>query len=145
MGLIPDKEVAWAHFNSFCLSTFCGPEPKAQVHYCCPSSERPSIRPSSVRRYYLSTFATSSLKPLNGIQRSLTGSMISTASTKFVFFGPIGKTRWQPRPLIRWYFFDFFSKNIERNSTKRDRNARSQYPLPRKSFVIILASVHNLV
>ena len=39
------------------------------------------------------TFSTSPLKPLNGIQRNLTGSKISTSSTKFVFFGPIGKTR----------------------------------------------------
>ena len=42
------------------------------------------------------TFSTSPLKPLNGIQRNLTGSKISTPSTKFVFFGPIGKTRWPP-------------------------------------------------
>ena len=32
------------------------------------------------------TFSTSPLKPLNGIQRNLTGSKISTSSTKFVFF-----------------------------------------------------------
>ena len=37
------------------------------------------------------TFSTSSLKLLNGIQRNLTGSKISMTSTKFVFFGPIGK------------------------------------------------------
>ena len=42
------------------------------------------------------TFSTSPLKPLNRIQRNLTGSKISTSSTKFVFFGPIGKTRWPP-------------------------------------------------
>ena len=42
------------------------------------------------------TFSTSPLKPLNGIQRNLTGSKISTPSTKFVFIGPIGKTRWPP-------------------------------------------------
>ena len=46
------------------------------------------------------TFSTSSLKPLNRIQRNLTGSKISMPSTKFVFFGPIGKTRWPPWPLI---------------------------------------------
>ena len=46
------------------------------------------------------TFSTSSLKPLNRIQRNLTGSKISTPSTKFVFFGPIGKTRWPPWHLI---------------------------------------------
>ena len=48
----------------------------------------------------LFTFSTSPLKPLNGIQHNLTGSNISTSSTKFVFFGPIGKTRWPPWPLI---------------------------------------------
>ena len=42
------------------------------------------------------TFLISPLKPLNRIQRNLTGSKISTSSTKFVFFGPIGKTRWPP-------------------------------------------------
>ena len=67
------------------------------------------------------TFSTSPLKPLNGIQRNLTGSKISTPSTKFVFFGPIGKTRWPPWPLIGWDIFDFFSESAEQNSTKLDR------------------------
>ena len=67
------------------------------------------------------TFPTSPLKPLNGIQRNLTGSKISTSSTKFVFFGPIGKTRWPPWPLISWDIFDFSSETAERNSTKLDR------------------------
>ena len=67
------------------------------------------------------TFSTSPLKPLNGIQRNLTGSKISTSSTKFVFFRPIGKTRWPPWPLISWDIFDFSSETAERNSTKLDR------------------------
>ena len=67
------------------------------------------------------TFSTSPLKPLNGIQRNLTGSKISTSSTKFVFFGPIRKTRWPPWPLIGWDIFDFSSETAERNSTKLDR------------------------
>ena len=64
------------------------------------------------------TFWTSSLKPLNGIPRNLTGSKISMSFTKFVFFGLIGKTRWPPRPLIGWDIFDFFFETTERNSTK---------------------------
>ena len=43
------------------------------------------------------------------------------SSTKFVFFGPIGKTRWPPWPLIGWDIFDFFSETNEQNSTTLDR------------------------
>ena len=67
------------------------------------------------------TFSTS-LKSLNGIQRNLTGSKLLTSSTKFVFFGPIWKTRWPPWPLIGWEIFDFSDETAEQNSTKLDRN-----------------------
>ena len=43
------------------------------------------------------------------------------SSTKFVFFGPIGKIRWLPCPLIGWDIFDFSSKTTEWNSMKLDR------------------------
>ena len=66
------------------------------------------------------TFSTSSLKPLNRIQRNLRGSKISTSTTKFVFFGLIVKTRWPPWPLIGWDIF-YFSETAEWNSTKLDR------------------------
>ena len=43
------------------------------------------------------TFSTSPVKPLNGIQRTLAGSKISSSSsTKFVFYGPIGKQDGRP-------------------------------------------------
>ena len=45
------------------------------------------------------TFSTSPLKPLNGIQRNLTGSKISTSSSEFVFFGPISKQKCPPWPI----------------------------------------------
>ena len=47
-------------------------------------------------------------------------SKISTPSTKFVLFEPIGKTRWPPWPLIGWDIFDFFSEplnGIQQNVT----------------------------
>ena len=66
------------------------------------------------------TFLTS-LKPLKGIQRFLTGSKILTSSSKFVFFRSIRKKRRPPLPLIGWDIFDFFSETAERNSTKLDR------------------------
>ena len=68
--------------------------------------------------WFAETFSTSPLKPLKGIQWNLTGSKILTSSTKFVFFGPIGKTRWPPWPLIGWDIFDFSSETAEWNSTK---------------------------
>ena len=64
---------------------------------------------------WLRHFSTSPLKPLNRIQRNLTGRKNATSSTKFVFFGSIGKTRWPPWPLIGWDIFDFFSETAEQN------------------------------
>ena len=75
----------------------------------------------SVVRPLTFTFSTSSLKPQNGIQRNLTGCKISTSSTKFVFFGLIGKKKWLPKPLIGWDIFNFFSETNKQNSTKLDR------------------------
>ena len=81
-------------------------------------SEKQDGRPSL---WLAVTFLTSPLKPLNGIQRNLSRSKISTSSTKFVFFGSIGKTRWPPWPLIGWDIFDFSSETAEWNSKKLDR------------------------
>ena len=70
--------------------------------------------------YGAQVYLTSPLKPLNGIQRHLTGRKISTSPTKFVFFGTIGKTKRPPCPLIGWDIFDFFV-TAEGNSTKLNR------------------------
>ena len=80
------------------------------------------------------TFSTSPLKPLNGIQRNLTGSKISKPSTKFVFFGPIRKNKmaalasnW-PRHfrLLLWNRWTKFNETWQ--------EARSQSPLPSLCF-----------
>ena len=83
-------------------------------------SEKQNGRPGL---WLAETFSTSPLKPLNGIQWNLTGSKISTSSTRFLvfFFWPIGKTKWPPWILIGWDIFDFSSVTAERNSTKLDR------------------------
>ena len=81
-------------------------------------SEKQDGRPSL---WLAETFSTSPLKLLYGIQQNLTRSKISTSSTKFVFFGSIGKTRWPPWPLIGWDIFDFSAETAEQNSTKLDR------------------------
>ena len=119
MAALADSSKRW---NIVLRCTICGPlgllfrtsEPKAQVYYCDPML-------SVVRRRKLFTFSTSPLKPLNGIQRNVTGSKILTTSAKFVFFGPIRKTRWPPWPLVAETFFVFSSETAKRNSTKLDR------------------------
>ena len=93
-----------------------------EARYQCPlpslcfsgRSEKQDGRPVF---WLAETFSTSPLKPLNGIQRNLTGSNISTSSTKFVFFGPIGKTRWPPWPLNGRDIFDFPAETGSKIST----------------------------
>ena len=45
-----------------------------------------------------------------------------------MFFGLIGKTRWQPWPRIGWDIFNFSSETIERNSTKLDKKQDLTFP-----------------
>ena len=80
-------------------------------------SEKQDGRPG----LWLAEKFTTSLKPLDGIQRNLTGNKIWTSSTKFVFFRPIRKTRWPLWLLIGWDISDFSSKTAERPTTKLDR------------------------
>ena len=109
----------WKHWREF-NETWQEARSQRPLPSLCFSgwSEKQDGRPGL---WLAETFLTSPLKPLNGIQRNLTGSKISTSSTKFVFFGLIGKTRWPPRPLIGRDIFDFSSKTAERNSTKLDK------------------------
>ena len=108
-------------------------------------SEKQNGRPGL---WLAETFLTSPLKPLNGIRRNLIGSKISMPSTKFVFFGLIGKTRWPPWRPIGWDIFDFSSETAERNSTKlyrkQDLNALYQvcvfFRADRKNKMAALAS-----
>ena len=106
----------WTEFNE----TWQGSRSQRPLPSLCFSgrSKKQDGRPGL---WLAETFSTSSLKPLNGIQRNLTGSKISMSSTKFVFFGPIGKTRWPPWPLIGWDIFNFSSETAERKSTKLGR------------------------
>ena len=48
-----------------------------------------------------SSFVYSPLKPFNRIQRNLTGSKISTSSSKCVIVRSIGKPRWPPCPILQ--------------------------------------------
>ena len=109
----------WHHWTEFNKTW-----QEARTQHPLPSlcfSDRSEKQDGRPGLWLAETFSTSPLKRLNGIQRNLTGSKISTSSTKFVFFRPIGKTRWPPWPLIGWDIFDFSSEIAERNSTKLDR------------------------
>ena len=84
---------------------------------------------------------------LIGIQGNMTGSKISTSSTKFVFFELIGKTRWPPLPLIHWAIYYYLSETAERNSMKLDRQQHlkvlykvSVFRADRKNKMAALAS-----
>ena len=107
-------------------------------------SEKQNGRPGL---WLAQTISTSPLKPLNGIHGNLIGSKISTYSSKFVFFGPIGKTRWPPWPLIGRDNFDFSFETTERNwkklYRKQDLNALYQvcaFRADRKNKMAALAS-----
>ena len=126
-SVCPSSIVNFSHFRPLlwnCWTEFNETWQEARFQRPLPSlcfsgrSEKQDGRPGL---WLAETFSTFPLKLLNRIQRNLTGSKISTSSTMFVFFGPIGKTRWPPWPLIGWDIFDFSSETAKRNSTKLDR------------------------
>ena len=80
------------------------------------------------------TFSTSPLKPLNGIQRNLTGSKISTSSTKFVFFRADRKNKMATlaSDWLRHFRLLLWNRWMEFNETWQE--ARSQCPLPSLCF-----------
>ena len=108
----------WNHWTEFNKTW-----QKARTQHLLPSlcfSGRSEKQDGHPGLWLAETFSTSPLKPMNGIQQNLTGNKISRSSTKSEFFGPIGKTRWPPWPLIGWDIFDFSSKTagtIQRNLT----------------------------
>ena len=84
----------WNHWTEF-NETWQEARSQCPLPSLCFSgrSEKQDGRPGL---WLAETFSTSPLKPLNGVQRNLIGSKISTSSTKFVFFGPIGKQKCSP-------------------------------------------------
>ena len=132
----------WTEFNE----TWQGARSQRPLPNLCFSgrSEKQDGHPGL---WLAETFSTSPLKLLNGIQGNFTGSKISTSSTKFVFFGPIGKTRWPPWPLVGWDIFHFSSETAEWNSRKlyrkQDLNVLYQvcvFRADRKNKMATLAS-----
>ena len=103
---------------------------------------RPSVRPSSLTFHIFDLSFETTKRNSTKLYRN----KISSSSTKFVIFGPIGKTRWPPRPLIGWDIFDFSSETTEWNSskldTKQDLNVLYQvcvFRAHRKNKIVVLA------
>ena len=88
------------------------PEPKAVIMRCLWS-----VRRLSSLTFHICDFSETTERNLTKLDRK----QVTMSSTKFVFFGPIGKTRWQPWPLIGWDNFNFSPETAEQNSTKLDR------------------------
>ena len=114
------------------LLIFSKPQPNDKVHYC--DQVLYVILPSSLTFHILDfwlveTFSTSPLKPLNRIQRNLTGSKIWSPSTKFMFFGRLEKKMAALTSQWLRHFRLFLSNHwIEFNEASKE--ARSQCPLP---------------
>ena len=85
----------WTEFNETCQEArFQRPLPS---WYFSSRLENQDGRPGL---WLAETFSTSPMKPLNRIQRNLTGSKNSTSSTTVVFYGSIGKKDGRPGPWL---------------------------------------------
>ena len=118
----------WTEFNE----TLQEPRSQRPLPSLCFSgrSEKQDGRPGL---WLAGTFSSSPLKPPNGSQRNLTGRKISTSSTKFVFYWPMGKNKmaalasdWLRHFRLLWNHWTEF------NETSQE--ARYQRPLPSLCF-----------
>ena len=80
------------------------------------------------------TFWTSPLKPLNQIQRNLTGSKISKSSSKFIFLGLIGKNKIAAPASDCLRHFRLLLWNHWREFNETWQEARAQRSLPSLRF-----------
>ena len=85
----------WTEFNE----TWQEARSQSPLPSLCFSGQSKKKQDGRPCLWLAATFSTSPLKRLNGIQRNLTESKNSTSSTKFIFFGLIGKTRWLLWPI----------------------------------------------
>ena len=91
------------------------------LYEVCVFSGRSEIRDGRPGLWLATPFSTSPLKPLNGIQRNLTGSKISSQRPLPSLCFPGRSEKWPPWSLIGWDMLDLSSETPERNSTILDR------------------------
>ena len=110
-GLRHFRLLLWNHWTEF-NKTWQEARSKRPLPSLCFSgrSEKQDGRPGF---WLAKTFSTSPLKPLNRIQWNLIGSKISTPSTKFVFFGPIGKNKMAALASDWLRHFDFSCETVK--------------------------------
>ena len=106
-----------SHLTKFCVS-YCRKQDLNVLYQVCVFSSRSENQDGRTGPWLAETFSTSSLKRLNGIQRNLTGSMVLTSSTQFVFFS--GRSEKQDgRPGL--WLADTFSTSLQSlNGTQRN-------------------------
>ena len=128
-----DRPGLWFGWNIFDFSSETAEQNstkldrKQDLNVCLCFSGRSEKQDDRPGLWLAETFSTSPLKPLNGIQRNLTGSKISMLFTKFVFSGRSEKQDGRPSfwmtetcstSDLRLQTSDFSSETTEWNSTK---------------------------